>query len=78
MQSKVDYIRGTASFVLPAAISVQVDKGSESTVEAKNFITATRSEVTLSPVVLSKQEEQTVSSTDALLLRNERVESFGL
>ena len=44
-QNKVDYIKGTASFVSPNRISVQLNDGGETEVEAKNVIIATGSEV---------------------------------
>ncbi|KAI9434704.1 hypothetical protein H4582DRAFT_2131008 [Lactarius indigo] len=44
-QNKADYFKGTASFVCPNTISVQLIEGGESTVEAKNIIVAKGSEV---------------------------------
>ena len=46
-QNKVHYIKGTASFVSPNTIPVQLNESGESTVEVKNFIIATGSEATL-------------------------------
>jgi dihydrolipoamide dehydrogenase len=70
-QNKVDYIKGTASFVSPNTISVQLIEGGESTVEAKNVIIATGSEVTPFPGgAIEIDEEQIVSSTGALSLQN--------
>ncbi|KAI0293182.1 dihydrolipoyl dehydrogenase [Multifurca ochricompacta] len=69
-QNKVDYIKGTASFVSPSTISVQLSEGGESTVEAKNVIIATGSEVAPFPGGAIKiDEEQIVSSTGALSLQ---------
>jgi dihydrolipoamide dehydrogenase len=69
-QNKVDYIKGTASFVSPNTISVQLNDGGESTVEAKNIIIATGSEVTPFPGgAIEIDEEQIVSSTGALSLQ---------
>jgi len=47
-QNKIDYIKGTSSFVSPNKITVQLKEGGESTVEVKNVIIATGSEVTRS------------------------------
>lgn len=70
-QNKVDYIKGTASFVSPNTISVKLNEGGESTVEAKNVIIATGSEVTPFPGgSIEIDEEQIVSSTGALSLQN--------
>lgn len=69
-QNKVDYIKGTASFASPNTISVQLHEGGESTVEAKNIIIATGSEVTPFPGgAIEIDEEQIVSSTGALSLQ---------
>ncbi|KAI0287850.1 dihydrolipoyl dehydrogenase [Russula brevipes] len=69
-QNKVDYIKGAASFVSPNTISVQLLEGGESTVEAKNIIIATGSEVTPFPGgAIEIDEEQIVSSTGALSLQ---------
>jgi dihydrolipoamide dehydrogenase len=69
-QNKVDYIKGAASFVSPNTISVQLNEGGESTVEAKNVIIATGSEVTPFPGgAIEIDEEQIVSSTGALSLQ---------
>ena len=69
-QNKVDYIKGTASFVSPNTISVQLNEGGESTVEAKSVIIATGSEVTPFPGgAIEIDEEQIVSSTGALSLQ---------
>ncbi len=69
-QNKVDYIKGSASFVSPNTISVQLNEGGESTVEAKNVIIATGSEVTPFPGgAIEIDEEQIVSSTGALSLQ---------
>ncbi|KAH9056426.1 dihydrolipoyl dehydrogenase [Lactarius vividus] len=69
-QNKVDYINGAASFVSPNPISVQLNDGGESTVEAKNIIIATGSEVAPFPGgSIEIDEQQIVSSTDALSLQ---------
>ena len=69
-QNKVDYIKGAASFVSPNTISVQLLEGGESTVEAKNIIIATGSEVAPFPGgAIEIDEEQIVSSTGALSLQ---------
>ncbi|KAH9159456.1 hypothetical protein EDB89DRAFT_1183784 [Lactarius sanguifluus] len=46
--------KGTASFVSPKLVPVQLNDGGESTVEAKNVIIATGSEVAPFPVALSR------------------------
>ena len=69
-QNKVDYIKGTASFVSPTRISVQLNDGGETEVEAKNVIIATGSDVAPFPGQgLEIDEEQIVSSTGALSLK---------
>jgi dihydrolipoamide dehydrogenase len=69
-QNKVDYIKGAASFVSPNTITVQLNEGGESTVEAKNIIIATGSEVAPFPGgTIEIDEEQIVSSTGALSLQ---------
>lgn len=69
-QNKVDYIKGTASFVSPTRLSVQLNEGGEAEVEAKNIIIATGSEVAPFPGGAIKiDEEQIVSSTGALSLK---------
>jgi dihydrolipoamide dehydrogenase len=69
-QNKVDYIKGTASFVSPTRISVQLNEGGETEVEAKNVIIATGSEVAPFPGgAIEIDEEQIVSSTGALELQ---------
>jgi dihydrolipoamide dehydrogenase len=64
-QNKVDYIKGTASFVSPNTISVQLNEGGESSVEAKNVIIATGSGVTPFPGAIEIDGEQFVRSTGA-------------
>ena len=70
-QNKVDYIKGSASFVSASSISVSpIEAGSTVEVSAKNFIIATGSEVSPFPggsIVID--EEQIVSSTGALDLQ---------
>lgn len=69
-QNKVDYIKGSASFVSPTRISVQLNDGGETEVEAKNVIIATGSEVAPFPGgAIEIDEEQIVSSTGALELK---------
>lgn len=69
-QNKVDYIKGTASFVSPTRISVQLNDGGETEVDSKNFIIATGSEVSPFPGgAITIDEEQIVSSTGALDLK---------
>ena len=69
-QNKVDYIKGTASFVTPTKLSVSLLDGSGNTeVEAKNVLIATGSEVTPFPGgAIEIDEKQIVSSTGALEL----------
>jgi len=69
-QNKVDYIKGTASFVSPTRISVQLNEGGETEVEGKNVIIATGSEVAPFPGgAIEIDEQQIVSSTGALELQ---------
>ena len=69
-QNKVEYIKGAASFISPNTISVQLNDGGESTLEAKNVIIATGSEVTPFPGgAIEIDEQQIVSSTGALSLQ---------
>ena len=69
-QNKVDYIKGTASFVSPTKLAVQLNDGGETEVEAKNIIIATGSEVAPFPGgAIEIDEEQIVSSTGALSLK---------
>lgn len=68
--NKVDWIKGTASFVSPNRLSVQLNEGGETEVEAKNIIIATGSDVASFPGGAIKiDEEQIVSSTGALGLK---------
>ena len=70
-QNKVDYIKGTASFVSPTKIAVQLNDGGETEIDAKNVIIATGSEVAPVPGGASQiDEDQIVSSTGALELQN--------
>ena len=69
-QNKVDYIKGTGSFVSPTRIAVQLLEGGETEIEAKNIIIATGSEVTPFPGgAIQIDEKQIVSSTGALELQ---------
>lgn len=65
--NKVDWIKGTGSFVSTNKISVQLSDGGETEVEGKNIIIATGSEVTPFPGI-EIDEEQIISSTGALSL----------
>jgi len=69
-QNKTDYIKGTASIVSPNALSVQLNEGGESTLEAKNVIIDTGSEVTPFPGgAIEIDEGLIVSSTGGLSLQ---------
>lgn len=72
-QNKVDYIKGTASFLSSTSISVSPiagEAGSATQVSSKNFIIATGSEVSPFPGgTITIDEEQIVSSTGALELQ---------
>lgn len=68
--NKVDWIKGTATFVSPTRLSVQLNEGGETEVEAKNIIIATGSDVAPFPGGgIEIDEEQIVSSTGALSLQ---------
>ena len=70
-QNKVDYIKGTASFLSNNKLSVSLNEGGETEVEGKNIIIATGSEVAPFPGGAIKiDEDQIVSSTGALELQN--------
>ena len=69
-QNKVDYIKGTASFLTTNRLSVALNEGGETEVEAKNIIIATGSEVAPFPGgAIEIDEQQIVSSTGALELQ---------
>lgn len=69
-QNKVDYIKGSASFVSPTQISVSLNDGGETQVNTKNVIIATGSEVAPFPGgSIEIDETQIVSSTGALSLQ---------
>ena len=69
-QNKTDYIKGTASIVSPNALSVQLNEGGESTLEVKNVIIDTGSEVMPFPGgSIEIDKELIVSSTGVLLLQ---------
>jgi dihydrolipoamide dehydrogenase len=69
-QNKVDYIKGSASFISPTKISVKLLDGGETEIEAKNVVIATGSEVAPFPGgAIQIDEEQIVSSTGALELQ---------
>jgi dihydrolipoyl dehydrogenase len=65
--NKVDYVKGTASFVNPGRVSVELNEGGQTEIEAKNIIIATGSEVTPFPGI-EIDEKQIISSTGALEL----------
>lgn len=66
-KNKVDYIKGTASFISPTRIAVKLNDGGETEVETKNAIIATGSEVAPFPGgSIQIDEKQIVSSTGAL------------
>lgn len=68
-QNKVDYIKGTGSFITPNKIRVSLLEGGETEIEAKNVVIATGSEVTPFPGgAIEIDEKQIVSSTGALEL----------
>ncbi|KAL5496101.1 LPD1 [Sanghuangporus vaninii] len=63
----VDYIKGTASFITPTRIAVQLNDGGETEIESKNVVIATGSEVTPFPGgAITIDEKRIVSSTGAL------------
>ncbi|EJT97247.1 dihydrolipoyl dehydrogenase [Dacryopinax primogenitus] len=66
-KNKVDWVKGTGSFVTPNRIAVKMNDGTETELEAKNVIIATGSEVTPFPGI-EIDEKQIVSSTGALSL----------
>jgi dihydrolipoamide dehydrogenase len=69
-KNKVDYIKGTASFVSPTRVAVDLLDGGSTEVEAKNVVIATGSEVAPFPGgAIQIDEEQIVSSTGALSLQ---------
>ncbi|TFY81379.1 hypothetical protein EWM64_g2635 [Hericium alpestre] len=69
-QNKVDYIKGTASFISPTKIAVKLNDGGETEVDGKNIIIATGSDVTPFPGgAIEIDEKQIVSSTGALELQ---------
>jgi len=68
--NKVDYIKGTASFISPTRLSVKLLDGGETEVDAKNVVIATGSEVSPFPGGgIEIDEKQIVSSTGALDLQ---------
>ena len=69
-KNKVDYIKGTASFITPTRLSVQLNDGGSTELEAKNVVIATGSEVAPFPGgAITIDEQQIVSSTGALELK---------
>jgi len=68
-QNKVDYIKGTGSFITPNKIKVNLLEGGETEIETKNVLIATGSEVAPFPGgAIEIDEQQIVSSTGALEL----------
>ena len=68
-QNKVDYIKGSGSFVTPNKIKVTLLDGGETEIETKNVVIATGSEVAPFPGGgIEIDEQQIVSSTGALEL----------
>jgi dihydrolipoamide dehydrogenase len=71
-QNKVDYIKGTASFLSNTRLAIKPisDSDSPSEIEAKNIVIATGSEVSPFPGgAIEIDEKQIVSSTGALELQ---------
>lgn len=71
-QNKVDYIKGTASFLTNTRLAIKPisDSDSPSEIEAKNIVIATGSEVSPFPGgTIEIDEKQIVSSTGALELQ---------
>jgi len=69
-QNGVDYIKGAASFTSKTSLNVDLLEGGQSSIEAKNIIIATGSEVSPFPGGgIEIDEEQIVSSTGALSLQ---------
>ncbi|KZT05168.1 dihydrolipoyl dehydrogenase [Laetiporus sulphureus 93-53] len=69
-QNKVDWIKGTASFITPSKLSIKLNEGGETELEAKNIIIATGSDVAPFPGGnIHIDEEQIVSSTGVLCLQ---------
>ncbi|CAB65609.1 Dihydrolipoyl dehydrogenase, mitochondrial [Schizosaccharomyces pombe] len=67
-KNKVEYAKGTGSFIDPQTLSVKgIDGAADQTIKAKNFIIATGSEVKPFPGV-TIDEKKIVSSTGALSL----------
>jgi dihydrolipoamide dehydrogenase len=67
-KNKVDYIKGTASFVNEHDLTVNLMDGGETQISGKNIIIATGSESTPFPG-LPCDEERVVSSTGAIALK---------
>ena len=67
-KNKVDYIKGTASFVNEHDLKVNLMEGGETQISGKNIIIATGSESTPFPG-LPYDEERVVSSTGAIALK---------
>lgn len=66
-KNKVDYIKGTGSFVDEHTVRVNLTEGGETDVKAKNIIIATGSESTPFPG-LEIDEKKVITSTGAIAL----------
>ena len=64
-KNKVDYVKGTGSFVNEHEVKVDLVDGGEQTLRAKNFIIATGSEATPFPG-MTIDEKKVITSTGAL------------
>ncbi|KAF9511503.1 hypothetical protein BS47DRAFT_1346660 [Hydnum rufescens UP504] len=67
--NKVDYVKGTASFVNPGRVSVELNEGGQTEIEAKNIIIATGSEVTPFPGI-EIDENKSLAPPELLNLLN--------
>ena len=67
-KNKVDYIKGTGSFVNENEVKVNLIDGGEQTLRAKNILIATGSEATPFPG-LEIDEKKVITSTGALSLQ---------
>ncbi|EGD94449.1 Dihydrolipoyl dehydrogenase [Trichophyton tonsurans CBS 112818] len=67
-KNKVDYLKGTGSFVDQKSVKVELNEGGERVVKGKNIIIATGSEATPFPG-LTIDEQKIITSTGALSLK---------
>ncbi|DAA73801.1 TPA_exp: hypothetical protein A8136_4004 [Trichophyton benhamiae CBS 112371] len=67
-KNKVDYLKGTGSFVDQNSVKVELNEGGERVVKGKNIIIATGSEATPFPG-LTIDEQKIITSTGALSLK---------